>query len=149
MGWRGCWTWACGQRQGGGGDTSVPPLPRDKVPQGPDSLSSTGPDHSCHVVYPGPATVAWHFGYPGTASPGRADREVVAGGPAQDGHPGWGQGSCSGKWGGSGAVSTWTPRTHSCCRGCLSLKCWGSLSLAGPNLSVEPPGRPPPEGVNT
>lgn len=49
-----------------------------------------------------------------------------------------GPGSCSGKWGESGAASTQSPRTHSCCRGCLSLNCWGSLFLAGPNLSVEP-----------
>ena len=42
-GWRGCWIWACGQRQGVGGDTSVPLLlPRDNVPQGLDTLSSTG-----------------------------------------------------------------------------------------------------------
>lgn len=53
MGRSGCWAWACGQRRGCKEGTRVPTLaPRGqgRARRPPDSLSSIGPDHSCHVV---------------------------------------------------------------------------------------------------
>ena len=92
---------------------SPPLLPVDKVPQARGSLSSTGPDHGCHVV-------SWWLGIPaalaqspqaeqtGTLWPGAS----CSGGPPP---PAWPQGSCQGKWGGWGAVSPQSPQDRSRC----------------------------------
>ncbi|XP_044918453.1 collagen alpha-1(III) chain-like [Felis catus] len=76
MGWSGCWAWVCGQRKAGEGGTRVPTLaPRGQGPTGPGLplLHRPRPRLPCCVM------VAWHSGCPGTVTPGRADRDVVAG----------------------------------------------------------------------